>query len=93
MPTNQRDTDEFPNVTGNVEISLLGNGDDFGVIQQIEALALEQGGILHWGQSNGLMNDLDVHERFPELSKWKEAQQLLGGSTFVNLFMQRCGLA
>jgi hypothetical protein len=92
LPTNQRDTDEFPNVTGNVEVSLLGNGDDFGVIQQIERLALEQGGILHWGQSNGLMNSLNVEERFPKLSKWKAAQELLGGKTFVNLFMQRSGL-
>jgi hypothetical protein len=93
LPTNQRDTDEFPNVTGNVEISLLGNADDFGVIQQVEKIALQQGGLLHWGQSNGLMNDLDVQERFPKLGKWKAAQQLLGGKTFVNLFMQRCGLA
>jgi len=92
LPANQRDTDEFPDVTGNVEISLLGNADDWGVIQEIETLALAQGGILHWGQSNGLMNNLDVHERFPQLAKWKAAQELFGGSTFVNLFMQRCGL-
>lgn len=62
------------------------------LIQEIETLALAQGRILHWGQSNGLMNNLDVQERFPQLAKWKAAQELFGGSTFVNLFMQRCGL-
>ncbi|HKD05864.1 MAG TPA: hypothetical protein VKB79_08175 [Bryobacteraceae bacterium] len=93
LPTTQRDTDEFPNVTGNVEISLLGNSDDFSVIHQVETLALAQGGILHWGQSNGLLNGLEVQQRFPGLAKWKTAQGMLGGATFVNLFMQRCGLA
>jgi hypothetical protein len=94
LPTDQRDTDEFPNVTGSVEVSLLGNGDDFGVIESLERMALTQGGILHWGQSNGLMNGLDVQERFqPAITKWKAArQQLDTKGTFTNLFMQRCNL-
>jgi len=43
---------EFPNVTGSVEISLLGAADGFSTIQQLEAVAVNTGGILHWGQSN-----------------------------------------
>jgi hypothetical protein len=38
------------------------------------------------------MDSLEVQERFHALPMWKATQQILGGKTFVNLFMQRCGL-
>jgi hypothetical protein len=85
--------DAFPDVTGMVEISLLGNSDDFGVIRQAEQLALSQGALLHWGQSNGLMTAFDVQERYPNVAKWMAAQRILGSATFTNLFMRRCALA
>lgn len=78
---------------GMVEISLMGNADDNLLIQQIEALAIAQGGILHWGQSNGHLTAQDVTDRFPTLNAWKSIQKKLGGTTFTNLLMKRCGLA
>lgn len=78
--------------TGTVELSLLGNADDFELIQQAERLALSMNGILHWGQSNGLMIASDVKQRFPNLPAWQAVQRMFGGSTFTNQFMRRCGL-
>jgi hypothetical protein len=78
--------------TGTVEMSMLGNSDGFDLIRQAERLALSMNGILHWGQSNGLMNANDVKQRFPNLPAWQAVQQKLGGTTFTNLFMKRCGL-
>ena len=79
--------------TGTVELSLLGNSDDFGLVREAESMALSMNGILHWGQSNGLMTANDVKQRFPKLPEWQANQQILGGATFTNQFMKRCGLA
>jgi hypothetical protein len=78
--------------TGTVELSLLGNADDFELIQQAELLALSMKGILHWGQSNGLMTASDVKQRFPNLPAWQAVQRMFGGDTFTNQFMRPCGL-
>ncbi len=83
----------FPDVTGAVEFSLLGNAKDFDLVAKVERMALDNGGILHWGQSCGLMSASDVQERFSALEDWKHWQSLLGGATFTNLFMQDRGLA
>ena len=85
-------SEPLSNVTGAVEMSLLLNDDAVGFIQQFEQTALGAGGILHWGQSNGLLMASNVQQSFPDLPKWQEAQRLLGGNTFVNSFMIRCGL-
>jgi hypothetical protein len=52
-------------------------------------------GTLHWGQSNGKMTRADVAKAFPKkhLKTWKAVQRELGGATFTNEFMRRCGLA
>ena len=83
---------DFPDVSGTVEMSLLGTSDDFDNVKLFEQMALAQGGVLHWGQSNGLLNSDEVLAQFPNLGKWKASQEALGGSTFTNLFMNRCGL-
>jgi hypothetical protein len=85
-------SEPLSNVTGAVEMSLLLNNDAIGFIQQFEETVISDGGILHWGQSNGLLMASKVQQSFPRLRKWKEAQRLLGGNTFVNSFMVRCGL-
>jgi len=79
---------------GHVELSLMGNPDDYEVVRRVERIALENGGALHWGQSNGLMTfrDLGVAYGTSNISKWLAAQRLLGGDTFTNSFMRRCGL-
>jgi hypothetical protein len=54
-----------------------------------------QHGALHWGQSNGKMTKSDVGNAYPAphiLQRWKEVQRKLGGATFTNDFMRRCGL-
>ncbi len=82
-----------PECTGAVEMSLMFNDDDIGVLETFERMALDQGGNLHWGQSNGLMGAGDVTARYPGLATWQASQQQLGGKkTFVNLFMKRLGL-
>ncbi len=82
--------------TGTTELSLLDTADDEGWVSGLEMGALGQGipfvpvplpmpfsGILHWGQSNGLMTADDVKARFPDLDKWRAIRAQLGGSTFV----------
>jgi hypothetical protein len=80
---------------GFVEVSLLGRPDGYALVQLVEQIARHQGGALHWGQSNGMMDflDLEAHYGNPNINKWKAAQQRLGGETFTNNFMRRCGLA
>ncbi len=81
--------------TGMVEVSLIGRPDGYGLVQFVEQIARNQGGALHWGQSNGMMSFLDLEFTYgnSRINKWKTAQRALGGDTFTNLFMRRCGLA
>jgi len=80
---------------GLVELSLIGNPDDYAVVRRVEKLTLEMGGALHWGQSNGLMTFRDVEAAYrpAAVATWRTTQLQLGGSTFTNFFMRRCGLA
>jgi FAD/FMN-containing dehydrogenase len=77
-----------------VELSLVGTPDAYAIVRRIEELTRAEGGQLHWGQSNGLMtpSDLEFLYRPSTLEKWRAAQRALGGDTFTNYFMQRCGL-
>jgi hypothetical protein len=81
--------------TGFVEVSLIGTPDDYDVMQLVERLARERGGTLHWGQSNGLLQptDLEFYYGRAQLDQWKAVQAKLGGKTFTNTFMRRCGLS
>ena len=80
--------------TGAVEVSLLGTEAAFDLIKRVERMALDKNALLHWGQTNGLMTAQEVSSRFSgRLEKWRAIQATLGGSTFVNSFMKRCGLA
>jgi hypothetical protein len=81
-------------LTGMVELALLGNQDCYELVRQVEQAGLDSGGNLHWGQSNGLMSDGDVAARYgaQTVARWREIQKTLGGDTFRNLFMERCGL-
>ncbi|HEX8792897.1 MAG TPA: hypothetical protein VF765_18255 [Polyangiaceae bacterium] len=88
----QIDGEPQSDVTGAVEMSLLLNADSVQLMPQFEQTALNMGGILHWGQSNGLTGATNVAQSFANLDKWKLAQRLFGGDTFVNAFMTRCGL-
>ena len=84
-----------PQCTGAVEMSLKSNADDIAVTQQFETIALTQEpqhGNLHWGQSNGLLTAAEVQSSYAGLATWTTSQARLGGQTFVNEFMQRCGL-
>jgi hypothetical protein len=79
---------------GMVELSLFGNPDDYALMRRVEQLALEMGGALHWGQSNGLMTIADVSGAYSPsaITKWQSVQEELGGRTFTNFFMKRSGL-
>jgi hypothetical protein len=80
-------------LTGTTEVVLIGNPDDYAAVQELERIAIERGGLLHWGQSNGLLTAQDVASQFGgNLAKWTDAQRTLGGDTFRNRFMDRCGL-
>jgi hypothetical protein len=80
-------------LSGTTEVSLIGNPDDYAAIQELERIAIAQGGVLHWGQANGLLTAQDVAAQFPlNLAKWTLHQRTLGGDTFRNRFMDRCGL-
>jgi hypothetical protein len=55
-------------------------------------------GRLHWGQALGRLKKADVARTYaksnPDAWKaWKAAQRRLGGTTFTNELMRRCGLA
>src|SRR5262249_23516019 len=65
------------------------DGVDF--IRVAEQLALEQGGVLHWGQSNGLMLSTTVWNTYGEgtIMSSRALQQKLGGSTVRNYFLGR----
>lgn len=80
--------------TGAVEVSLLGSPGNFSLVESIESAALQNKptGILHWGQSNGIASARDISNQFPKVAKWRAIRERLGGKTFVNLFLQRCGL-
>ena len=68
--------------------------DGYGIVRLVEQLTRNAGGALHWGQSNGMLRFIDLESTYgdPTIDKWKAAQRMLGGDTFTNLFMQRCGL-
>lgn len=80
--------------TGMVEISLLGasHGPELVVNSESAALQNNPTGILHWGQSSGLTNASQISKQFPNLPDWVNARRTLGGNTFVNQFVRRCGL-
>jgi FAD/FMN-containing dehydrogenase len=80
--------------TGTFEIVLIGNPDDYAVVQELEKMAIDHGGALHWGESNGFLRSsgLEVYFLATSLDKWRAAQRSLGKDTFRNVFMQRCGL-
>jgi hypothetical protein len=79
---------------GHVEFSLVGNPDDYELVRRIQQMALDMGGTLHWGQSNGLMTFREVGAAYGDanIALWRQYQQILGGGTFTNFFMKRCGL-
>ena len=79
--------------TGTVELALLETVHAIEMIRMTELFALGSGGLLHWGESNGLMTAQNVKQGYAGLGKWQATQRLLGGKTFTNLFMTRCGLA
>jgi hypothetical protein len=78
--------------TGTVEMALLNTGTGVDTIRIAEIMALGQGGLLHWGQSNGFLVAQQVQQGYPRLATWQAMQRILGGKTFTNLFMKRCGL-
>ncbi len=81
--------------SGMVEVSLIGRPDGYRVVRLVEQLARNAGGALHWGQSNGALRFIDLESAYgnPAIGRWQLAQRALGGDTFTNLFMRRCGLA
>lgn len=83
------------NVSGMVEVSLIGRPDGYGLIRLVEQLTLREGGALHWGQSNGMARFIDLEAVYgnARIDTWKAAQRVLGGDTFTNHFMRRCELA
>ncbi len=80
---------------GAVEVAMLANDDTIAMIKNAEDLALSKQGSLHWGQSNGSLDASHINAFFSpsNLASWKKIQSKLGGRTFKNLFMERCGLA
>jgi hypothetical protein len=82
-------------LNGMVEVSLIGRPDGYATVRLVEQLTRNEGGALHWGQSNGMIRFIDLESTYGNvrLDKWKAAQRALGGDTFTNLFMRRCGLA
>lgn len=81
--------------TATVETSVLVTDNALEFIRTAERLALDAGGFLHWGQNNGSMFSTNVANTFgaSQIQAWRQVQQVLGGSTFVNWFMDRLGLA
>lgn len=81
--------------SGMVEVSLIGRPDGHGLVRLVEQLARNEGGALHWGQSNGMLRFIDLESTYgnPRIDAWKAVQRALGGGTFTNVFMRRCGLA
>jgi hypothetical protein len=82
-------------LTGYVEVALLGWPDAYSIVRKAQELALTMGGVLHWGQSNRLMERQHVESVYgkAEVENWCSTQKRLGGKTFTNTFMTRCGLA
>ena len=68
--------------TGTVEVSLVGTQDMCAVVRLLEQITRDQGGALHWGQSNGQPTFLDLEATYPttSLTKWRDAQRTLGGT-------------
>ena len=81
--------------SGMIEVSLFGRPDGYATIRLVEQLTRNEGGALHWGQSNGMVRFIDLESTYgnDRIDKWMAAQRFLGGDTFTNLFMRRCGLA
>jgi hypothetical protein len=79
--------------SGMVEVSLLGRPDGYRIVRLVEQIARQQGGALHWGQSNGAMRFIDLESTYGNsaINVWKATQRALGGDTFTNLFMRRIG--
>ena len=86
--------------TGLLEVVLIGKPDDDDLVRELEQIALDQCGFLHWGESTGLLDFPSLKAAYQKthldlvaIDKWKTAQRELGADTFTNLFMRRCGLA
>jgi hypothetical protein len=80
-------------LSGMIEVTLICNQDAYDTVQELQRLAIARGGLLHWGQSNGLLTAQDVASQFPlSLSTWSGIQRTRGGRTFRNRFMDRCRL-
>lgn len=81
--------------SGMVEVSLIGRPDGAGLVRLVEQLTRTEGGALHWGQSNGMLRLIDLESTYgnARVDSWRAVQRALGGDTFTNLFMRRCGLA
>jgi hypothetical protein len=80
--------------SGMIEVVLIGRPDGHGLVRLVEQLTRNEGGALHWGQSNGMARFIDLESAYgnDRIDKWKAAQRALGGDTFTNIFMRRCGL-
>jgi hypothetical protein len=63
----------------------------------VERLAIEMGGILHWGQANQQMTSDDVRRVHARLGSFLSARQTIAGhdgpTSFDTLFTRRCGLS
>ena len=94
--------------TAMIEIAMIDTDGAVGLLEIFEKIALGHAikkaviappilkkGRLHWGQSNGVMTASDVKDGYgaASVAAWKKAQKQLGGATFVNELMRRCGLA
>ncbi len=80
--------------TATVEMSLIGRPDGYGTVIAVEALARIHGAALHWGESNGMIMPADLVRFYgnPALASWRAHQRFLGGATFTNRLVTRCGL-
>jgi len=80
--------------TACVEVAFLNTGNALEIIEKVEDLALSNSGRLHWGQMNGHLDATGVLNGYgpKAVEVWKVVQSMLGGTTFNNQFMERCGL-
>jgi FAD/FMN-containing dehydrogenase len=82
-------------MSAHVEISMLDTAHDEGWIETAQQVAIDGGGVLHWGQSLGKLTAADVKKQYgKQLETWKKVRKALNGNamTFVNAFMTRLGL-
>ncbi len=80
-----------------VEVTLIkGLKGNLDLLNDLQDVALMNGGRLHWGQLNGELNAGDVHKLYPNVGHWHFTRAQLTRNftvkTFNNKFTGRCGL-